>query len=170
MPVEERNDALKRGNRIAVERYEFAIKCLGAPRTVVDLGCGMGYGCHLLRRAGHQVCGLDYSVPAIKYAEENYPGDYMLQNLVEDGVEYEDEAAVCLEVLCHLKNPQEFVGRIKSKYLVISAPIDPNPQDGYVYRLHNLSEQQFKDMFKDWIVLDEFRQKQYLTLFLEKKV
>lgn len=71
--------------------------------------------------------------------------------------------------MCHLKDPKSFIdNKIKAKELIISAPINPNPNDGYTYRLHNLSEQQFKDLFKDWCIIKEYRQRGYLILFLRK--
>lgn len=166
--IEEQNDALQRKNKIALERYRFAIECLGTyPKKVVDLGCGMGYGAHMLREAGHTVVGIDKSKEAIAYAKKNYPGRYMvgdLENAMVDGF----DAGVCLEMLCHMEEPEKFIYRIGMKELVVSAPIDPNPDDGYFYRLHNLSETEFKNMFIGYKIVRELRQKKYLALHLIK--
>lgn len=166
--MEERNDALRRGIKIAVKRYQFAIECLKGRRLILDLACGMGYGSHLLREAGLTVIGIDNSLEAIKYARENYPGDYELADLEKDFYFFNADAAVCLEALCHLKNPQAFIDKLRINELVISAPMNPNPNDGYIYRLHSLSEQQFKDLLKDWNIIKEFRQRNYLTLYCKK--
>jgi SAM-dependent methyltransferase len=169
MRHEQCNDALLRNNRIAVARYKFAIECLGSGKKIVDLACGMGYGSHLLRAAGNEVVGFDYLAEAIDYAREHYPGKYAVVNLEEEIIRDDFDAGVCLEVICHLHDPQKFIDNLKMKELVISAPIDPDPKDGYFYRLHHLSEDQFKNMFKDWNIVKEFRQKKYLALHLIKK-
>lgn len=174
MAHEEQNDALKNHNKVARQRYEFAIKCLGdgpgdRPKVIADLGCGMGYGSHLLRLPGHEVTGIDSSIDAIDYANEMYPGYYELENLETYNISgLMCDVIVCIETLCHLKEPQKFIDQLDVKELIISAPIDPDPNDGYKYRLHNLSEKQFKDMLKDWKIIDEFRQQKYLTIYAKK--
>ncbi len=169
----ERNDSLKRRYGVAVRRYDFAIKCLisrKVPASVIDLGCGMGYGCHLMRKAGFDVMGIDNSQEAIDYAKETYPGNYEVRDLEKMDKEFSKnyQVAVCLEVLCHLKDPQKFIDNLDVKDLIISAPIDPNQNDGYPWRLHNLSEEQFKGMLKDWKIIDEVLEKRYLTIYAIK--
>ena len=170
MPHEEQNDALKRNNKVAVDRYRFAVECLSdRPRIIADFGCGMGYGTYLLLEGGHDVTGMDNSKDAIHYAQQNYSCLYDtvdIENIDLSGAIY--NTVVCLETLCHLKKPQEFIDKLTIKELIISAPIDPDPNDGYIYRLHNLSEKQFKDMLKDWEIINEFRQKKYLTIYAKK--
>lgn len=166
--MEEQNDFLKRGINLPIKRYQFAIKCLGyGYKFVTDAGCGMGCGSFMLRNAGYEVIGIDKSEKAIAYAREHYPGDYKVADLEE--MEFiADDAVVCLETLCHLKNPQNFIDKIKAKELVISVPINPNPDDGYKYRLWNLSEEDFREMLKGWEIKDELRQKGYLVLYCKK--
>lgn len=176
MTHEERNDALKRNNKVAIQRYKFAIKCLkGEKRKIVDLGCGMGYGSHMLYLEGHNVLGIDNSEEAIGYARKNYErrkfgceffkGDLNIDSYINLN---NNEVVVCIETLCHLKDPQKFINSLVVKDLIISAPIDPDPNDGYPWRLHNFSEEQFKGLFNDWVIIKEFRQRKYLTLYLRK--
>jgi len=172
MKHREQNDALKEGNKIAVQRYQFAIKCLGElPKLVVDISCGFGYGSYLIREAGHNVIGIDNSQAAIDYARENYPGNYFVWDVEKIELSPFD-VGVCLEALSHFKDPEAFINKLKVKELLISAPIDPDPNDGYFFRRHNLSERQFKDMLKDWKIVDEFWQKtkhnKYLTIYARK--
>lgn len=168
MPHEERNDALKDNNKIALQRYNFAIECFkDRKRDIVDLGSGLGYGCKMLRDAGHTVMGVDNSEEAIEYARKEYPGNYLVVDL-NTTIPTLRETGVCFEVLCHLKYPQEFIDALMVKELVISAPILANKNDGYFYRLHTINENEFKNLFKDWRIIKEFRQKIYLTLYLKK--
>jgi len=169
MRHEEQNDALVRKNRIALERYKFAIDCLkNRIRYIIDSGCGMGYGVNLLKREGHHVLGVDHSKQALSYARNNYNSFYCQWNLETINLPKDFDTVVCLEVLCHLKEPQKFIDRIENKELIISAPIDPSPNDGYIYRLHNLSEVDFRNLLKNWRIIKEFRQKNYLTIYCEK--
>jgi len=164
----ERNDALKINNKIAVERYKFAIQCLDDLMIIADLGCGMGYGTYLLKNVGHVVCGYDNSKEAIEYATKNYSGLYNVVDIEKHKIRGFD-AIVCLETLCHLKDPKAFVDSLdKESEVIISAPIDPDPNDGYKFRRHNMSEKQFKGLFKGWKIIKEFRQKNYLTIYIKK--
>lgn len=167
----ERNDGLKDGNKLAMQRYEFAIKCLSnGYRRVIDTACGMGYGTHLLNQAGHYVLGIDNSQEAIEYAKINYPSNYLVRDC-EDYFLDNFDVTVCLEALCHFKNPQKFIDNIKTNELLVSAPIDPPSDDGYLYRLHNLSETTFKSLLKDWLILDEMwqgKKQKYLVIYCKK--
>jgi len=171
MPHEERNDALKRNAKIPLDRYRFADEKLPRNITIGDLGCGYGYGSKILRDGGRKVVGIDKE-EAIKYVQENYPGDYMVEDLDADYiVYYEFDGIVCLETLLHLKDPKEFLNKLKCKHLIISAAVNTDPNDGYIYRLHNITESEFKDMiFKKWLIVDEMHQKpsefeHYITLY-----
>ena len=171
----ERNDPLKRKgpNSPQVLKYEFAYEKLKDAKNVVDLGCGLGYGLKIFKDHGMDIVGVDYSDAALKEAYIRYPGMYLLHDLNNVSI-HGFEGAVCLETVCQLDNPQEFINNLTVKYLVISAPLDPNPNDGYIYRKHSLSEEQFKGLFKDgWEIKDELRQSYgvvYLTLYVEKTI
>jgi len=169
---DERNDALVKGIKLGLNRYKFAVKCLGEPCRVADLGTGMGYGTEMMQKAGHETVGFDYSQEAIDYARRDHPGEYVVTNFNDldpklGGFDSFD-AATCMETLCHLKNPKEFISKLMVKRLIISAPIDPPKDDGYIWRLHSLSEDEFKGMFEGWEIIDEYRQSHYLALYLKK--
>lgn len=173
--MEERNDALKCGAQVPLERYRFACDVLSPGMTVGDMGCGLGYGSKMLRDRGMDVIGLDNSEEAVEYARLNYPGTYIVCDLDKDDAGLLSfDAVVCLEALCHLNNPVEFLDRLTAGEVVISAPIDPNPNDGYIYRKHHLSEAQFRGMIeKKWRIVRELRQnvgsgEQYLVVHAKK--
>lgn len=44
------------------------------PADVLEVGCGSGYGAHLLAGAGHRVIAVDPSPEAVGYAASRYPG------------------------------------------------------------------------------------------------
>jgi len=170
---EERNDAIKQNNKLAIQRYQFASDCIGGTKKVLDVACGLGYGTDILKGMWNTVTGIDKSMEAIEYAKVNYPmAEYKVVDVEKDEFDYSVfDVVVCLEALCHLEWMQQFIDKIKVKELVISAPINPNAKDGYNWRLHNLSdEDEFKKMLKDWDILKELNQKnKYLVLYCRRK-
>jgi SAM-dependent methyltransferase len=89
-----------------VAAYRIAASHLGG--TMVDAGCGEGYGTEILARAD-LVIGIDLDAPTLARARQRYPrarfvradlGDLPLRSV--DGV-------VCLQVLEHLEDPDRFL-------------------------------------------------------------
>lgn len=165
--IEERNDALKLGYKLPIERYSFACRQL-IDIYIADAGCGMGYGTYMLQSAKNRVIGIDISKEAIKYAVSQYHIAALVGNIEKMDFTGFD-AVVCLEALCHLQKPLEFLKHIQTKKVIISAPIDPNPDDGYKYRLWNISESEFRGWLSKWTIIDELLQsdggQKYLTLY-----
>jgi len=57
-----------------IGRYHFAARFIGPNATVLDLGCGCGYGsAHLAEAPGRLVFGLDQSTEATGYGRSHYP-------------------------------------------------------------------------------------------------
>lgn len=172
----EQRDYLAENVKNPLVRYRFAIDHIKGKR-VVDLGCGFGYGVYLLSEAGFNVIGFDKSVDAIRYARAHYPNQYVcldIEDVSGDAEFAHVDATVCIETLCHLKDPQKFLDNIKTNELVVSAPIDPNPNDGYKYRLHSLSKDDFIKMVeRNWVIKDSldnhFGGQDYLVLYATKK-
>ena len=93
-----------------VARYEFVAARLPKGSRVLDLACGVGYGAHILAKAGHHVCAIDASFEAIAYAREHYAHENIcyIQATAEDVIGKavsECAAIVCFETLEHLKDP-----------------------------------------------------------------
>lgn len=172
--VEERNDWLKRGANIPKSRYEWAALMLGRNKLIGDLGCGMGGGSKILRDAQNRVIGVDNSPEAVEYAKFEYKGDYLVGDMDKDDFNiFNFDAVVCLEALCHIVDPARFLHKLNVPEIVVSAPIDPNPNDGYHFRKHHLSEEKFKKMLYKWEIVDELWQKvgpgeNYLVIYAKK--
>ena len=87
--------------------YAFAAQFAHGNR-VVDIGCGSGYGCALLKNAGATcVYGTDASRHAVRFAKNHY-GDmveFSVQSITDMKLYADDQfdLAVCSEVLEHIK-------------------------------------------------------------------
>ena len=46
-------------------------------KSVMDIGCGWGYGTYILAKAFERVAGIDNHIPYIEYARDHYP-DYSI--------------------------------------------------------------------------------------------
>src|SRR5437016_2442770 len=65
-------DADVRNFRSHVKVYEFAAQFVAGKR-VADIGCGAGYGCEILKKAGAaEVHGCDISKHSLRFARERY--------------------------------------------------------------------------------------------------
>lgn len=87
-------------------RYEFALPYI-KDKAVVDLGCGCGYGSHLLATNGAKsVVGVDVAEDALAYAEQHYSASNLsFKNMDVTALSLPDksfDAAVCLEVFEHV--------------------------------------------------------------------
>jgi ubiquinone/menaquinone biosynthesis C-methylase UbiE len=60
--------------------YQFVSQCV-ADKTVLDVGCGTGYGTAILGQQAKRVTGIDYSPAAIRFARHRYPQlDFRVMN------------------------------------------------------------------------------------------
>lgn len=114
------------------QRYKLARQFVRG-KTVLDAGCGVGYGANLLAEEARRVIAIDVSLPALEYARSYYAapnlefhqGDVQDLPLPDSSV----DVVTCFEVFEHLNEEQgermlsEFVRVLTSKgCLVISTP------------------------------------------------
>lgn len=60
--------------------YQFISQC-ATEKTVLDVGCGTGYGTDILAHEAQRVVGIDYSAAAIRFAQRRYPKlDFRMMN------------------------------------------------------------------------------------------
>lgn len=92
-----------------VARYRFAAEKLrGRVSSVLDAGCGVGYGAMILGEAGLHVYAWDHDAEAVAYAREHYAHERVRLAEPMDICRvtcWQAEAAVALEVLEHLERP-----------------------------------------------------------------
>jgi SAM-dependent methyltransferase len=172
MAAEERNDALAKGYKEPVARYEWAADWLCNSHNdlelVADVACGFGYGTSILGTIleNIEVIGFDIGLEAIEYARRQYPGwPYVVANVEANTFEGFD-AVVCLEALSHFDQPVAWLRELSVKHLIISAPMIPSKKI-YPYRRHDIPIEEFQRMVSDrWKIIDKLNQRdRYLTLY-----
>ena len=92
-----------------LNRYEWAAEQLAGQR-VLDAGCGIGYGSHILAQAGCKVVAVDGCGEAIDAARKHYahPDVTFFHGELADLVGTHD-AVVCFEVLEHIEDAPSVV-------------------------------------------------------------
>jgi len=96
-------------------RYEFA-KGTVAGKRVIDLGCGEGYGSHMLSEVAASVVGVDISSESIEHAKPTYKATNLsfevgdVTKLPFQANEF--DACVCLEVIEHVENPDDLLREV----------------------------------------------------------
>lgn len=116
---------------VTLPLYELAAPCLGAARSVLDVGCGAGIGAKFLVERGLTIVAVDGDADAVKFARLYAQGatviDAMLPDMsaVEASVPF--DAAVVVDVLGQVDAPALVLRAVRSALapgatLVIAEP------------------------------------------------
>jgi len=115
---------------VNLDRYLYALKFL-EDKTVIDLGCGAGFGTYLYSLVAKKVYAIDYSTQAISEAMGSF-------NFPKKNVEFikldltkpeeianipEHDVCVALEILEHLEDPAMVLKALRGTQLVFSVPL-----------------------------------------------
>lgn len=92
-------------------RYGWAIARLQKYKvqTVLDFGCGLGYGTYLIYKNGFKVEGYDISKEAIDECRKRYPHIKFLRTNVPMKFEKKYDAIIASEVLEHVMDVELFI-------------------------------------------------------------
>ncbi|HZB22982.1 MAG TPA: class I SAM-dependent methyltransferase [Gaiellaceae bacterium] len=118
-----------------LKRYEFALPyCRGA--TVLDAGCGVGYGTAHVAQLAQRVVGVDVSDEAIAYAREHYTArnvEFLVADVLELPFDPRSFDTVCsFEIVEHVPDAERFVAELARVLkpggrLVLSTPRAEDP-------------------------------------------
>lgn len=104
---------------IVFSRHRFAyeyVQQFVENKTIIDVGCGTGYGCKILAEKADLVFGIDHDKEAVNYCKSNYAAPNiqyfeMDANSFEFGRQF--DIAVSFQVIEHMHNLDKFVEQLK---------------------------------------------------------
>jgi 2-polyprenyl-3-methyl-5-hydroxy-6-metoxy-1,4-benzoquinol methylase len=155
-------------------RYHFAREY--AYGRVLDFASGSGYGSHIIAksRVNHveEVIGIDIEPDAVKYAKATYyhPNSTFLVGDVTDPTLPERldmfDCIISFETIEHVKEEAQFMKNIYDMLkpggtLLLSTPFGDGrgKPSGQEFHVHQLTVQEFKDLFVDYQEKEFFYQK-----------
>jgi len=109
-------------------RYQLGSGFVTPSTTVLDLGCGTGYGSAILAEKAMEVRGFDMeqaNIDTCNRVNKAFNTIYECANLEEIEIP-EADVACSFEVIEHLYNPEAFVNKVKKaikQYICVSVPI-----------------------------------------------
>ena len=121
--------------------------------TVLDLGCGNGYGSKILSKNAKKVIGYDYNQDVINSAIRDFRRDnieFICCNLDETDLQ-ECDLLVCIECLEHVENPKLLAEKIKKsakRTIIISVPVIPTVGKNPFHKT-DFTEKSLIELFKD---------------------
>ena len=97
--------------------------------NVADIGCGTGFGTHLLTARADKVYGYEIDKNAIKFAERVFPFDKLFFSYgdITKGIFGEYDFVIMVDVLEHIKNDKKALENVrgmltKGGKLILSTP------------------------------------------------
>jgi len=154
------------------KRYEIGSEIVRAGDTVVDFGCGSGYGAEIIaRKGGKKIIGFDYDAPTVEYAKATYgkQADFYVADItdlakIDDWSKFSPaikkdsiDSFLAIEIIEHVP---KVVGEKMVDYIrwalkrggrfAVSTPIaqksGPNPANPY--HVHEYTESVFKTLLE----------------------
>jgi len=113
LPVEEG------GTSVVFSRHRFAyeyVQQFVENKTVVDVGCGTGYGCIILAEKAKMVYGIDYDKEVVTYCKQKYTAPnikYIEMDANSLDLDRQFDIAVTFQVIEHMPNLNTFVEQLK---------------------------------------------------------
>ena len=125
--------------------------------SVIDVGCGTGYGCRMISESARFVLGIDYDHGAINYCKNNYSSQniyFTRMNAESLGLKHIFDAAVSFQVIEHIAHPVDFIKELKKTVksngrIIISTPNVPKIKQSKQrnpYHQNEFDYQQFTDL------------------------
>lgn len=113
-----------------IATYQYALKFVKG-KSVLDYGCGAGYGSYLLADAAKKVTGVDISDESIEYSRNTYSAKNLFFKTIQDLTDEKFDIIISFQVIEHVFNGKELINQFKKSlnkdgYLFISTPDNTN--------------------------------------------
>lgn len=126
------NARLEKGmdGQVLFHRFRYHLGCgfVTSGDTVLDLGCGTGYGTEMLAKIAKKVIAVDIDEAQISANKDYYKEDNIefIYNNMEKWEFPEVDVAVAFETIEHTYEPKKVIDKLKKsvrKYIVASVPV-----------------------------------------------
>jgi 2-polyprenyl-3-methyl-5-hydroxy-6-metoxy-1,4-benzoquinol methylase len=135
-------------------RYNWAISRLRKHRvtTVLDVGCGLGYGTYLISKAGFKVDGIDKSRIAIEVCWKRYPDINSIIGEFPENVNHKYDAIVVNEIIEHVADYEVFItGCFEllngNGLLLLTTPNRKYTKNRNPHHIHEFTVEELKELF-----------------------
>lgn len=157
-----------------VFRYRLAKGLLLPTDSVIDFGCGCGYGTKILSKACKEILGVDIAKGAVlkEYFSSNMKFEVADIITLEKIKNY--DVGVAFEILEHLKNPAPLVKLLKTakRLIIMSVPNKKTVgKKGNPYHKRDFSKKDILKLFIDeeWELFQEVTQNVYSIFIFYRK-
>lgn len=111
-----------------IRRYQFVLNCLNKTDSVLDLCCGSGFGCRIMKEKAKTVVGIDKSKKAIDFAKKHYK-DCVFKQGDALKISKDFDVITMFECIEHVEKKKakkilDNVGKHCKKMLFLSTPTD----------------------------------------------
>ena len=136
-------------------RYEFASLFVNIDDSVLDIGCGTGYGCNIMNQRSKYVEGIDLEMDSVEYAMDHYPNCCFQQGDMRDLMVVPSfDIIICFHVLEHLKydegiNLLNIIGEKTRQICIVNVPTDSKMNENK-YHLSEWNEKQLYDVMSQF--------------------
>jgi SAM-dependent methyltransferase len=125
-----------------IATYQFALKYVRG-KSVLDWGCGTGYGSHMLAGTADKVTAADISDEAIEYAKKNFSADNLVFKNISELPDQKFDIITAFQVIEHVRNGKKLISDIGTFLnhdgcLLISTPDSTNRLFRYIQRPWNV--------------------------------
>ena len=125
-----------------IATYRFAAGFV-AGKSVLDYGCGTGYGAFILAEKANKVTAVDVSMEALKYARDHHASDNIVFTTPEKVSSERYDVITMFQVIEHIADAKRTLTEIKSLlysdgYLLISTPDKTNRLLGFIQNPWNV--------------------------------
>jgi 2-polyprenyl-3-methyl-5-hydroxy-6-metoxy-1,4-benzoquinol methylase len=133
--------------------YEYALQ-FAEGKSVLDAGCGTGYGSYMLASRAQHVCGIDISSDAIDYCRAHYHAanlEFLQRDVTRLSFRDEFDVAVSFQVIEHLPDPDAFIRTlgqavIPGGTIMLATPNVRRPRTGDAANPFHCSEMNYAEL------------------------